>query len=90
MKKYKFIILSLLLIIIAIMLTGCTDEPQTESNTEYRFIKIYQKGSMRIFVDTETGVEYALVCEAGKMAGFTVLVNPDGTPIIYNKEALNK
>lgn len=49
-----------------------------------RFKKIYQQGTIdviEIWVDTETGVNY-IFHRNGNAAGFTVLVDKDGNPII--------
>jgi hypothetical protein len=60
---------------------------------EKRFVVTYQQqlGSVKIIVDTETGVQYFYVSE-GYSGGMSVLVDRDGKPIIdpnyrdYNKE----
>ena len=52
-----------------------------------RFIKIYSQGgglaapSMEILVDRETGVNYVYASH-GYGGGLTVLLNPDGTPVV--------
>lgn len=48
-----------------------------------RFEKVYKQnmGSMEIWVDKETGVNY-LYRQSGYAGGMTVLVEKDGKPII--------
>ncbi|MEE0946930.1 MAG: DUF6440 family protein [Acutalibacteraceae bacterium] len=53
-----------------------------------RFKKIYSQGmgSMEIWVDKETGVNY-LYRQSGYAGGMTVLLDNDGKPVItYNEE----
>lgn len=49
-----------------------------------RFIRTYNQGIMNvteIWVDKATGVNY-LFHASGQCAGLTVLLNPDGTPVV--------
>ncbi len=49
-----------------------------------RFKKIYQQGTIsmvEIWVDTETGVNYVFHRD-GNAAGFTVLLDQDGKPVV--------
>ena len=53
---------------------------------EKRFIKTYSQSGfvdnvMQIWVDRQTGVNY-LYSASGYSGGLTVLVNPDGTPVV--------
>ena len=51
---------------------------------EKRFVKIYSQGlvgSMEIWVDTQTGVNY-LFQQSGNAGGLTVLLDRDGKPVI--------
>jgi len=54
---------------------------------EKRFEKIYSQsmGSMEIWVDKETGVNY-LYRQSGYSGGFTVLLDKEGKPIITAPE----
>ena len=50
-----------------------------------RFERILNEGvgsKNEIWVDTETGVQY-LYHTVGNAGGFTVLVGPDGKPLLY-------
>ena len=48
-----------------------------------KFIKTYSQdcGSIQIWVDKETGVNY-LFCSSGYAGGLTVLLDKDGNPVI--------
>ena len=50
---------------------------------EKRFEKVYSQsaGSMQIWVDKETGVQY-LYRSSGYSGGLTVLVDKDGKPLL--------
>lgn len=52
-----------------------------------RFEKVYKQsnGSMEIWVDKETGVNY-LYRQSGYAGGMTVLLDKDGKPIITPNE----
>ena len=52
-------------------------------NKDKRFMKIYSQGmgSMEIWVDKETGVNY-LFHNGGYGGGLTVLLGKDGKPIV--------
>ena len=54
---------------------GIADEPQIINVVESGF-------SYAVFVDTETGVMYVEVSNSGAC----VMVNPDGTPKIYEED----
>ena len=48
-----------------------------------RIIKIYSQGggSVKVFIDRETGVNY-LFCQSGYAGGLTPLLDKDGKPVI--------
>lgn len=51
-----------------------------------RFVKVYSQSGftdnlMQIWVDRQTGVNY-LYSASGYSGGLTVLMNPDGTPVV--------
>lgn len=80
MKKLIAFILAFVLVM---SLVACASADATqECEPEERFTKTYHDGATRVYVDTETGVQYFVV-RTGYGAGVTVLVNPDGTPMIW-------
>ena len=54
---------------------------------EKRFEKVYSQGmgSMEIWVDTETGVNY-LYHQSGYAGGLTVLLDKEGKPVVTSNE----
>ena len=54
-----------------------------KDNKEKRFEKVYSQsmGTMEIWVDKETGVNY-LYRQCGYSGGMTVLLDKDGKPVI--------
>lgn len=81
MKRFVNILISLLLII---SLASCRSEPKNYQYTEKRVERVYYDNTngIGIFRDAENGVAY-LWREAGYGAGLTVMLNPDGTPLIW-------
>lgn len=54
------------------------------SKEENRFEKVYSQGvakGAKIYVDRETGVNYLFVFD-GYAGGLTVLLGPDGKPVV--------
>ena len=84
-------IITSLLIIIGIVLTGWLLKDVTISNNyaeNERFIQIYNQSSkdgFRIYYDKETKVMY-LISAIYEGGGITVLVDKDGKPLIYGEE----
>lgn len=77
---------------IVCMLTGCYGKPlenneqPDEQTKQTRFIvndgyRTYNVDSYRLLIDTETGVQY-LIYDTGYYQAMSVLMNPDGTPIV--------
>ena len=65
-----------------IILDSCGELPQ-DLKCDKRFERVYTQsmGSMEIWVDKETGVNY-LWTASGYAGGLTVLVNRDGSPVV--------
>ncbi len=56
-----------------------------------RFVETYSQGGltcMKIFVDTETGVNY-IFHQDGHSGGMTVLLGQDGKPVVTPVENVN-
>ena len=75
MKK----IISLILIIAIILLVGCADVTEADTQTNY----IQEDYYSEIYVDKETGVNYVIYnnYHTGS-GGITVRLNADGTPYV--------
>lgn len=86
MKK-RIIMLLLVLIMPIMVLTGCTED--TKEIRENRFILVlFDKESgcyQNIYVDKETRVMYLFVRVANG-GGVTVMLNADGTPMLWEGE----
>jgi len=89
MKKRMFVIITL-----GLLLTGCKSNMINQSSLETRnktsisrFIVVEDNGmsdSFKVVYDRETGVMYTLSCGSYNSGNFTMLVNADGTPLIWN------
>lgn len=76
MKK----IISLILVIAIILLVGCAET--TEADTQTKYIQD-DYGYCEIIVDKETGVNYVVYANYHKKSGgLTVRLNADGTPYV--------
>lgn len=74
MKK----IISLILVIAIILLVGCAET--TEADTQTKYIQD-DYGYCEIIVDKETGVNYIVFSDLYQ-GGLTVRLNADGTPYV--------
>lgn len=89
MKKRIFVIVTL-----GLLLTGCKSNMINQSALETRnktsisrFIVVEDNGmsdGFKVVYDRETGVMYTLSCGSYNRGNFTMLVNADGTPLIWN------
>ena len=78
-------------LLLAIMLTGCGEvspvEKAEESVEISRFIEIERAIGWKIVADKETGVMYAVSNGGYNMGNFTLLVDKNGNPLIWEGEA---
>lgn len=85
MKKF-FIALVVLLIIAATLVSCNTQTVETEdANDSSMFIEIEYKPNWQVVYHRETRVMYVISRGAYNQGTFTLLVNADGTPMIYEK-----
>lgn len=70
------------IILILLMLTGCTTEKKAEETDGVFKIISYSCGAYIVY-DTETKVEYAVSTGSYNYGNYTMLVNADGTPKLY-------
>ena len=78
---------ALLIALIVLMLTGCSQtsvEAETDLNTKSRFGVLEETYMWLIVTDRDTGVMYAVSKGMYNMGSFSVLVDADGTPLIYD------
>lgn len=89
MKKLAVIFMLLFMF----LLTGCGEIPdsQEKEDIEDMFVIIQDHDASHnpydIVYNKDTKVMYAISYGAYNSGSFTVLVNPDGTPMIYEEES---
>lgn len=81
----KKVIFSLILVVMLIILTGCTDVVAEE---EKRFIKISNEGTygVSVYYDKQTKVEYAMKNNGNGGTSLSLLVDAEGKPLLYEGE----
>ena len=86
---FKRIICALLCLIFAFFLIGCgtamerVDEKPQKPISMFIIIEGDGMDSYRIVYHRDTKVMYAVSCGSYNTGNFTVLVNPDGSPMIW-------
>ena len=82
MKKVVIILL------MAIMLTGCgtTVDRETQSETS-RFMELERTNRWLIVADKETGVMYSVSNGGYNQGTFTLLVDENGKPLVWEDES---
>lgn len=88
MTKKKLIAFFTAVAIICVTLAGCSNvtvektyEPKEEIKS--MFIEVERAGSWRIVYHEDTRVMYAVSFGSYNLGTFTLLVNPDGTPMLW-------
>lgn len=85
MKKLAAVLTALFL---AFALAGCNSnstESKIDDGTPSRFVKVEQTGTWMVVYDNETKVMYSVSYGVYNIGTFTVLVNADGTPLLYEE-----
>lgn len=80
MKIGKILLIIIFLIVCLFILTGCVETNAREE----RFIEIENYAYYTIFYDKETNVEYIMRNTGHGGSAYTVLVDQDGKPLLYN------
>ena len=73
----------LIILLLILTLVGCTRE--TNSEGVKRFKTISRETSFKIVYDTQTKVQYAVSWDVYNYGCLTLLVNADGTPLLYEE-----
>ena len=84
----KKIMIVLLIIVVALCLTGCTTDVEkniVDNNSMYVVVEGKGMDCYRIIYDKETKVMYHLSAGAYNSGTLTVLVNADGSPKLYDE-----
>lgn len=84
-KKILAIIVCLLLLIVGF--TACSNSTVNASNNyKNMFTRVYSDTDFYVVYDNETKVTYAVSDNVYNRGNFTMLVNADGTPKLYDGE----
>lgn len=89
MKKIFAVLATLIL---SVTLAGCgtnraeRSESAQDEDIASRFVIIEESGIWNVVADQETKVMYAVSRGSYNHGNFTVLVNSDGTPLLYEGE----
>lgn len=83
MKKISVFIAA---VVMAVMLFGCGTNPsqsEVNENSLSMFVKVEDGGLWDVYYHKDTKVMYAVSDAAYNTGTFTVLVNADGSPLIW-------
>ena len=80
--KHKILIIFILFVL---LLTGCSKTTDTEEDNEAPslFTQVEETNNYRILYHKETKVMYAVSCGGYNGGNFTLLVDPDGKPLLW-------
>jgi uncharacterized protein YcfL len=73
----------IVLLLVLLMLVGC-GKIKSESDKDERFVTIETSWNYLIVADCETGVMYAVSDGIHNRGTFTLLVDEDGNPLIWD------
>lgn len=86
----KLITFFMTIILCACLFAGCEQtfeiEHETTDNNKSMFILVEQTTTWKIVYHRDTRVMYAVSDSSRNLGNFTVLVNADGTPMIWEGE----
>lgn len=87
MKKIIIITAILIIIALAVCFTGCTTTKidRIENNNASMFVIVEETVNYQIVYHKETLVMYAVSYGSYNRGTFTLLVNADGTPMLYEE-----
>lgn len=79
--------LVVLMLVIVLLLSGCGQSVQRDYDEDElsMFVIVEQSGSWRIVYHKETKVMYAVSYGSYNCGTFTVLVNADGSPMLFTE-----
>ena len=76
-------------VLLSCLLIGCDTTKTVDNNSEptpSTFITIEQNLNYRVVYNRKTKVMYTMSLGGYNVGNFTLLVNPDGTPMVYEEE----
>lgn len=79
-------------LMVTILLTGCTkvENAKQEPVNVSRFMQVENTGTWEVVADRQTGVMYAVSHGMYNIGTFTLLVDAEGKPLIYEGEGQEK
>lgn len=85
MRWNKLVGLALAVAIGIVVLAGCTSNA-SEPKSKHYFVLVSQSGTCEIVYESTTKVMYVVSESPNNKGIFTLLVNADGTPMVYEGE----
>ena len=82
-KVLKAVTALLAVVLLIILLSGCTQKTALDDGHDKRFKEVYSDLDYYIVVDMDTGVEYAVSDGPHNQGTFTMLCDSYGNPYIY-------
>ena len=82
----RVLVASLFLVLLVFASCTATVEKSENQQEASMFVQIEQTNIWKVVYHKETKVMYAVSSGGFNSGNFTVLVNPDGTPMIYKEE----
>lgn len=83
MKRLKLFILTLIIALGLVMLTGCAETESIANNK--RFVQVSDEGTFYICYDSKTKVMYAVSNGYYNYGTVTLLVNEEGKPLLWEE-----
>ena len=85
MNLIKIVFVILLCCAILGMLVACSDVDTEKEESPSTFVVVEDMHSWQVVYHRETKVMYAVSDRSYNYGTFTLLVNPDGTPMLYEE-----
>ena len=72
-------------LMLSLLLVGCgtSSESDAGANGKSRFVCVENNVNWRVMADRETGVMYVMSCGAYNVGTFTLMLDADGNPLIW-------
>lgn len=84
-KVVLFLIMVLMIVTLSACATNKTESVVTEEKASM-FVRVEEGPSWNVYYHRDTKVMYVVSRSSYNTGNFTVLVNPDGTPMLYEGE----
>lgn len=74
------------IVMVCLSMIGCARVDRAETNSTSRFVTLETTSKWRVVADKETGVMYAVSTGVYSNGTFTLLVDADGNPLVWEGE----